>query len=121
MTPDKDDLAYVWDCWNAVKKTLQYVENVDFDGYSENELLRLGVERLILIMGEAAGRISDDYRREHPGVAWQDLIRLRNLVAHSYEPEVVTRVWGSVKRVLPQAELQLECLLPPKLRDPKDR
>ncbi len=116
MSADKDDLAYVWDCWNAVRKANRYTDGIALADYEGNELLRLGVERLLLIAGEAAGRVSETYRRDNAGAPWQELIRMRNLIAHSYEPEVVTRVWGSIRRVLPQAELQLECLLPWNLR-----
>lgn len=36
------------------------------------------------VLGEAAGQISEEVRYRHPGVAWQNPIRLRNRIVHGY-------------------------------------
>ncbi len=36
------------------------------------------------VLGEAAGQVSEEIRLRHPNVAWQNPIRLRNRIVHSY-------------------------------------
>ena len=44
--------------------------------------LNLSLVRLLEIVGEAAARVSDDLRQQHPQVPWQDIIGLRNRLIH---------------------------------------
>ena len=49
------------------------------------EKVRFAVERLVLVLGEAAARVSEPYRLQHPEIPWSRLQRVRNLVAHTEE------------------------------------
>lgn len=59
------------------------------------------VIRRIEIMGEAASRISDEYREAHPEVPWRRLIQLRNFYVHVYETVDVEHLWRTVRRTIP--------------------
>lgn len=116
MPPDKDDLAYAWDMWSAISQVAEFLEDVDQQAFRADRKLRYAVERLMLIMGEAAGRVSAQFREQHSGVPWQQFVRLRNLIAHDYGVHLAGREWDALRRLLPQAELQLASILPPELR-----
>lgn len=36
------------------------------------------------VLGEAAAQVSEELRLRHPGVAWQNPMRLRNRIVHGY-------------------------------------
>ena len=67
-------------------------------------------------MGEASNRLSEDFQRQHSGVPWRRLVRLRNSVAHNYGPEIIGAVWQGLQ-ILPLAELQLKSILPLEYRE----
>lgn len=116
MSPDKNDLAFALDCWAAVCEINLLLTDVEATDFRQNRLILLAVERLVLIAGEAAARLSPEFCREHSGVPWREMIRLRNLVAHNYGPQVIPEVWGAARRLLPLAQTQLECIIPSSLR-----
>jgi hypothetical protein len=39
----------------------------------DRDIRRLAVERLLEIIGEAANSLSEDFRRQHPGLPWRDI------------------------------------------------
>jgi uncharacterized protein with HEPN domain len=50
-------------------------------------------ERLLEIIGEASGTLSPDVTAQLPDVAWQDIARLRILLAHHYHRVDPSQVW----------------------------
>ena len=67
--------------------------------------------RWIEIIGEAAGRISDDLRAANPDVPWQGVIGMRNVVAHGYDRVRLNIVWRVVDRELAPLEAQIRAIL----------
>ena len=48
--------------------------------------------RNITIIGEAARKLDDSFRRAHPEIPWSGIIGARNIVMHAYEflrPELI--------------------------------
>jgi uncharacterized protein with HEPN domain len=54
-------------------------EDLDSD-----ELLLFGGVRALEIVGEAAGRVSEDTRAMMPGVPWSMMSAMRNRLIHAY-------------------------------------
>lgn len=44
----------------------------------------LALERVMEVLGGAARRVSDEFQRTHPEIAWRKIIGLRNVLAHEY-------------------------------------
>ncbi|MFP5269795.1 HepT-like ribonuclease domain-containing protein [Coleofasciculus sp.] len=63
--------------------------------------------------GEAARRMSDDFRQAHPEIPWSDIIGQRNVIAHQYEEIRQERIWSVVTSDIPTLIAQLEPLIPP--------
>ena len=58
-------------------------------------MLRAAVERNIEIIGEAARRISDDLKQEHPEIPWRKIIAQRNVLIHEYDDIDYKEIWVS--------------------------
>jgi uncharacterized protein with HEPN domain len=78
-----------------------------------DELLALGVVRLIEILGEAASQITEETRVHYPQVQWQDIADMRNRVIHGYFSIELDIVWNTVTENIPPLIAALETILPP--------
>ena len=38
----------------------------------------------MIVIGEAAGRLSDDVKKKNPHIEWADVIGFRNIAVHAY-------------------------------------
>lgn len=64
--------------------------------------MALAVERLLEIIGEAANSLSDETRDAHPDVPWQDIRRLRVVLAHHYHRVDPAQVWTIATQDVPR-------------------
>jgi uncharacterized protein with HEPN domain len=66
------------------------------------ERLRLAVERLLEIVGEAARALSDEGRARYPEVPWPDVTGLRTVLAHHYHRVDPSQVWALATTEVPR-------------------
>jgi uncharacterized protein with HEPN domain len=63
------------------------------DAWDKDRIRQLAVERLLEIIGEAANSLTEDFRSQHPGVPWRDIIGMRIVLAHHYHRVDPRQVW----------------------------
>lgn len=62
-------------------------------------------------MGEAAKRLSLEFREAHPNVPWREMAGLRDVLVHDYEVVDPDVLWEIVKGRLPGLKEQIEQIL----------
>jgi uncharacterized protein with HEPN domain len=76
-----------------------------------DRLLNLAVVRLLEIVGEAATRVPPGIQDKYPAVPWQQIVGLRNRLAHGYDEVDLDLVWDIVTSDLPPLIAALELAL----------
>ena len=84
MRPEDRDLAYLWDMREAAKEVMEFVQDVSYERFASEKVLRYAVERQIEVIGEAARRVSATFQQAHPEIPWKSIIAQRNVLAHEY-------------------------------------
>jgi uncharacterized protein with HEPN domain len=78
-------------------------------------LLR-SLERALELVGECARRISPATRQAYQTVPWQDIIGMRNIIAHEYGRVDLDEIWKTAERDAPLLVSALKAIvatLPP--------
>lgn len=83
------------------------------DQLSEDRTIQLAISRLIEIIGEAANRVPDDFRQQHPNLPWRQAIGMRHLLAHGYDVIEYAVIWDTVNKSLPPFVRQLNAIIGP--------
>ncbi len=107
------DAGSLWDMLNAIHLIQEFTANLSFDAYLESVLTQSAVERQLEILGEAAHRLSDEFRQAHPEIDWRRIIGLRNILIHRYDEIRQQTIWAVVISELEPLLALLEPLLPP--------
>ncbi len=107
------DAAYLWDMLDSARSVCEFTAGVQFDTYQSDRKLQLAVERAVEIIGEAARRVSEEFRRDHPEIPWRSMIAQRNVLVHEYGEIKHERMWLLVIEHLPALVRNLEKLVPP--------
>jgi uncharacterized protein with HEPN domain len=63
------------------------------------------------LIGEKASKVSEDFRKENPGVPWRKIIALRNRIVHSYEDLDFDIIYQIVEKRVPEFKKQLNALV----------
>ena len=69
--------------------------------------------RRIQIIGEAARKVSPEFKEDHPEFPWSMIIGMRNRLIHEYFRIIPEKVWEVVEQDIPVLIALLEPLVPP--------
>jgi len=108
----RDD-AYLLDILSAARKVVQYATGVTEEGFERSELLQDATMRQLGIIGEAAGKVSQETRNAHPEIPWSEMIGMRNRLIHEYSRINLKRVWDTLQNDIPHLTTLIEPLVPP--------
>jgi len=112
MQPDDRDLAFLFDMLRHARGAARAIEGRTREDYAGDENLRLAVERRLEIIGEAAGRISDEFKASRPEIPWRKIVAQRNVLAHGYAEIEDDIIWQVVTVSVPELLDLLERLVP---------
>jgi len=101
----------------ACRKALKYGHNLHEADFRASGLHQDAILRQLTIVGEAAKRVSADYRAGHPEVPWKKIMGFRDVVIHGYFQVDLREVWRIVREDLPALVVVLERLVPPEERE----
>ncbi|MCE7948416.1 MAG: DUF86 domain-containing protein [Chloroflexi bacterium CFX4] len=73
--------------------------------------LVLILTQLIMIIGEAAARISEETRLAHPNVAWRAIVGMRNHLVHAYFDVDLDIIWNTIANRIPELLETLAAIL----------
>ncbi len=73
--------------------------------------LNLALVRLVEVVGEAAGRVPEDFRCRFPEVPWRQTVALRNRLIHGYDVIDFDILWTILNQDLPPLIEALEAIM----------
>jgi uncharacterized protein with HEPN domain len=97
-----NDFARIRHMIDATRQCLEYGAKHTLEDVRHEPPLQHLFLRNIEILGEAASKVSEDYRRSHPEIPWRDIIDMRNRIAHGYFDLNLRIVWDTVQTDLPK-------------------
>jgi uncharacterized protein with HEPN domain len=107
----RDD-AYMLDILDSARIALQHVAGKTQADFDADIQCQDAVIRRFEIIGEAAGRVSEETKQKYSHLPWKEMKYFRNLVIHRYDSVDYSQVWGTVQNDLPVLIEELEKILP---------
>lgn len=110
MQPEDRDPAHLWDMLQAARDAASIVANVTRESFLGDRVRLLALERSLELVGEAARRMSDTFRKKHPQILWKEMIGLRNILAHDYGRIDHDKLYTTATNEIPKLITALEGL-----------
>jgi uncharacterized protein with HEPN domain len=95
----------------AAREALDYAQGRDLAGAEADRPFQRLLVWNIMILGEAAARVSTTLREAHPEIPWRTIIDTRNRLIHAYFEVNLAVIWSTVNDDLPNLVPQLEAIL----------
>jgi uncharacterized protein with HEPN domain len=95
------DKAYLLDILEAAKLVISYVAKKNKEDFIKDIQCQDAVIRRLEIIGEAAGRISEETKNSLSHLSWSEMIGMRNIMIHDYDDVDMAIVWETVQNDLP--------------------
>lgn len=106
-----EDRIRIWHILDEAGEACKYVEGISLDEFVKDGKTVRAVIRSLEVIGEAASKISFEYRQNYPDIPWQKIIGMRNRLIHVYFDIDYNIIWKTVKENLPRLIEQLHSIL----------
>ncbi len=106
------DLACVWDILKAALLVRDLTAGMDRAAFESDVRTHFAVIAQLQIIGEAAKRLTESFRRAHPSFPWADMAKTRDFLIHHYDRVDLEAVWRIATESVPALVGQLEAILP---------
>ncbi len=107
-----DDVIRVRHMLDAAREALRFTHNRRREELDLDRQLTWALVKAIVIIGEAAGQLSEDAKVEIPGIPWHNIVGMRNRLVHAYFDINLDILWKTVIAGLPLIITALEQVLP---------
>jgi len=107
----RDD-ATLLDILRAARLVLDFRGQLDRTSFLNDIKTQAAVLHELLVLGEAAKRLSPGFREKHPDVPWKSIAGMRDRLLHAYDNVDLELVWKTIDEDLPALVTRLEGLAP---------
>lgn len=108
----KDPRVYLASILECIGWIQEYVKEGK-ESFLKQRIIQDAVIRNFEVMGEAAKRITPEYREQHSDVPWRMMVAFRDVLIHNYEGVDIERVWAIIEQELPVLKAAISAILPP--------
>jgi uncharacterized protein with HEPN domain len=96
-----NDLVYVQHILKAIGRIQEYTREMTEDAFMSNSLVQDAVVRQFEVIGEAAKKVSPEFRQQHAAVPWSFMAKMRDVLIHHYWDVDLQVVWVTLQRDIP--------------------
>jgi|SRR3989344_1156292 len=89
----KEPLPLLLHIQDAINLITAYIEDYTFDQFKADRKTLDAVIRELEIIGEAAGKLENDFKESYPSIPWRVITDFRNVLAHEYWDIDIEIVW----------------------------
>ncbi|MFN8458647.1 MAG: DUF86 domain-containing protein [Anaerolineae bacterium] len=101
MRPER---LYLTDMVEAAEAITDFIAGLDEAGFYQDSKSQSAVLQKLIVIGEAAARLSPEFRARYPQIEWQDIIAFRNILVHAYFSIKLDIVWEAATRDVPELQ-----------------
>ncbi|MBO6531673.1 MULTISPECIES: DUF86 domain-containing protein [unclassified Allomuricauda] len=98
----RDNVLLIHDMIESVQKIMTYTRDMSFDQFKSDSKTVDAVIRNFEVIGEAANRLTENYKNNNPEIEWSHLRGFRNRIVHEYFGIDLEIVWHIIEENLPE-------------------
>ena len=111
MSTERVYIDYIQDMLVSAEKAINFVGNMNYDQFSEDDKTTFAVIRAIEVIGEASKKVPNEIRDSYSEIPWREIAGTRDKLIHEYFGVNLSVVWRTVRDDLPLLAKQLRTVL----------
>jgi Uncharacterized conserved protein len=102
---DKGRLEHIL---QAIDCIFEFTENVTYEDFIANKMLKFAVIKNIEIIGEASYKLTRKFSQEHQEIEWDIIVKMRHVLVHGYYQIEDKLAWFVVQNELPTLKEKIQ-------------
>lgn len=108
----RSERLYLSDIVEAVDAIQRFLLDVPGEeSFYADELRQSAILQKLVVIGEAAARLSPEFKAQHAEIEWADIVAFRNIAVHAYFSIAWEIVWVTATEDAPRIRRQVAALL----------
>lgn len=107
----RDYRLYIKDIFDCIEKIEEFVQDMNFNEFVQDDKTNSAVVRKLEIIGEATKNIPKSVTQKYEQIPWKDMARMRDKIIHFYFGTDYEIVWGVIKERLPEIKPTIQQIL----------
>jgi uncharacterized protein with HEPN domain len=108
MRPEK---LYLTDIVEAADAIQRFCTGRNYEDFLNDEMCQSAVLQKLIVIGEAAARLSVEFQAAHSDLDWPDIVGFRNFAVHEYFAVKWDIVWVTAIQDVPALRQQIVRIL----------
>jgi uncharacterized protein with HEPN domain len=104
---DQDRLEHILE---SIDNVLEFTNNIDYECFTTNKMLKFAVVKNIEIIGEAGYKLTKSFREKHNEINWEVIIKMRHILVHGYYQIRDEIAWSVVQKDLEPLKKQIQTI-----------
>jgi uncharacterized protein with HEPN domain len=96
-----DERLFLLHIRDSLREVREFIEGECYESFSENRMVQNAVIRSFEVVGEAARRVSPEFREAHPEVPWRVMGDFHNKLIHDYFGLELEVIWKTATEDAP--------------------
>lgn len=111
MSETRDIGVYLDDMLTAAEKITNYGKDLSCLDFIQKEEKTEAILYNLLILGEAAKGIPEDFRNKYPEIPWREITGMRDKIIHQYWGINQLLVWKTITEEIPPLIIGIKSIL----------
>jgi len=107
----KNPLVYIDDIRESIEAIKRYTAGLTREDFFNSTEKQDAVYRRLEVIGEAANRLSDEFKSQYPRIPWNKVVGMRNVLIHEYDSIDLDRVWETIRKDISELEEYIKSIL----------
>ncbi len=101
------DNIKILDIEECIKRIELFTQGFEYNEFINDIKTQDAVIRNLEIIGEAAKNLSENFKNNHPNIAWNEIGRLRDKLIHHYSGINFDIIWQIIQKDIPNLKYEL--------------
>ena len=107
----RTEALYLDDIVDAADSIARFLNGLEKESFLGDELRQSAILQKLIVIGEAASRLSAEFRTRHTEIEWPDIVGLRNIAVHQYFGVSWETAWNTATLDVPFLRERIAAIL----------
>jgi uncharacterized protein with HEPN domain len=94
----------------SIENVFEFTHGMTFDDYTADKKGKFAVVKNLEIIGEAAYKLSENFKEKHIEIVWERIIKMRHVLVHGYYQVEDFIVWEVIQNDLQSLKEKIQLL-----------